>query len=140
MSNDPSAPTRGEEATDEERIAGIVGRLNAATPGPWATQPNPHGGLTLLRGQRDLALRDRHIQSHLQIVPASDAALIANAPSDIAWLVERLQEARRDTTRIDWIAEQTYDELEAALLANETNDLREAIDAARGLSQGESSE
>ena len=48
--------------------------MSKHTPGPWRTQPCPAGGLVLLRG-------DGHTQQPLQVVPAADAELMADAPA-----------------------------------------------------------
>jgi len=54
------------------------------TPAPWGLQECPSGGMLLLRNLPD----GRHPQSHLQIVPVSDAHLIAAAPD----LLEALED------------------------------------------------
>ena len=50
--------------------------MNKHTPAPWSVQECPSGGMVLLRTLKD----NRHPQSHLQIVPASDAILMSAAP------------------------------------------------------------
>lgn len=55
------------------------------TKGPWELAPCSNGGFILRRG--DTHGKNRHPQSHLQIVPEGDARLIAAAPD----LLQELQ-------------------------------------------------
>lgn len=48
------------------------------TKGPWELAPCSNGGFILRRG--DTHGKNKHPQSHLQIVPEGDARLIAAAP------------------------------------------------------------
>ncbi len=81
----------------------MIGRMTA---GEWHTQPCAHGGLILLRGPgEDAPRKDRHPQSHLQIVPEADATGIATLRNLAPALVEL------------WEAVEAYRVAYAAMLA-----------------------
>lgn len=61
--------------------------LSRATPGPWRTQECSAGGLILLR--------DCRYQTHLQVVPEADAALIAAAVNALPALLDAVEAAQR---------------------------------------------
>lgn len=50
------------------------------TKGPWKLMPCSNGGMLLIRGDEKAPVSERHIQSHIQILPVADAYLIAAAP------------------------------------------------------------
>lgn len=95
-----------------ERIAEIRARLEAATPGPWKTYPHPTQ--LLLDNRRAVFIKDRTVCATtsdgggLMAVAYCDymtpeyaernAALIANAPADIAFLLSREKAARAEGT------------------------------------------
>lgn len=72
--------------------------LERATPGPWRTQECSAGGLILLR--------DCRYQTHLQVVPEADAALIAAAVNALPALLDAVEAAERlrklDAVKDDW--------------------------------------
>ena len=83
-----------------DRADEIAGRLEAATPGPWHTSRSKRWVYNTAREGFD----DEPV-AEAETVP--DADFIANAPSDIAWLLGRLAEvtAERDEMqrRIDFL-------------------------------------
>jgi hypothetical protein len=106
------APLTGEPTN---RLDAIEGRLNAATPGPWETNA---GGYRHGEGSPEkrcfmIVAPDDEI---VAVTPGSasgdrrDAALIANAPDDLRFLLsevrrlqEALAEAQEDVARVDWL-------------------------------------
>jgi hypothetical protein len=92
-------------STTEDRIAAIRARLAAATPGPWVKVQHGNTGnragdswWTVNRGFDDGRLVQAGSGQIARMVSIAkgggDAALVAHAPDDIAWLlaeVERLQ-------------------------------------------------
>lgn len=70
------------------RIADIRKRLVEATPGPWHMKTKRPGASTAL------IFVDPEIGTYcVASTTDKDAALIAAAPSDLAWLLDRLQRA-----------------------------------------------
>lgn len=67
----------------DDRIAVIKARLEAATPGPWRHFPPPTN--RLVAGGDDLDVEVAHCRVRSG---AGDAELIANAPADIAYLLD----------------------------------------------------
>lgn len=77
-----------------DRIEEIRARLEAATPGPWKT-----GGSAACGDVYFGTLVDPDDPTEPGVMlgmtsQAADAALIAHAPADIAWLLEQLAGAR----------------------------------------------
>jgi len=79
--------------TDNERIAQIEARCNAASPGPWTWEPSwPEGQVLTTAGLRDgpwHAIARRRWDNEL-----ADAAFILAAREDVPWLLNRLREAK----------------------------------------------
>ena len=65
------------------REAEIQARLDAATPGPWRAVPDREGRLYAIDSDSD------YITLH-NTAPRQDAELIANAPTDLAYLLARV--------------------------------------------------
>lgn len=86
--------------TDSERVAQIEKRLAAATPGPWTTEKpkkiteGPAAGwpdravIAGTVGGQGIYTSPGHKGGTF---PAADCELIANAPADLAWLIEKLK-------------------------------------------------
>jgi hypothetical protein len=81
--------------------AEITARLNAATPGPWEA--------LVLRDMNDAALvrpiLDDYSDGGEGLLGVADAEFIANAPSDIAFLLSRvavLEAQRRAALELHW--------------------------------------
>ena len=87
--------------------------LKKATAGEWRTQNCPSGGL-LLR-------RDTQMQSHLQIVPAEDAAFIALARTQLPALIAAYERQMDDIVTIR--AETWKEAIEAAAKVADARDL-----------------
>ena len=82
--------------TDNERIEAIGARLVAATPGPWVTihQEPTDNGIDIATGRgsgRAFANVLGRFSSQRDRIEAN-AALIAHAPADLAWLIEKYNE------------------------------------------------
>ena len=79
------------------RLAQIKARLTAATPGPWkAYNENepPYGALWCVANElyhNPKSDDDRALGLQLECGTKEDAELIANAPTDLAWLIERCE-------------------------------------------------
>ena len=77
----------------ESELAALEALANAATPGPWHESPCSNGGALLKRGT-DVG-PERHGQSSVQIVPASDAAYIAAMhPGTVLGLIAEVRRLR----------------------------------------------
>lgn len=83
----------GEPITNEvvQRIAEIKIRVGAATPGPWTTTGigKTHGIVYHIRGGSERLCIAAEMGG-------PDSNFIAAARRDVPWLLERLEEARRD--------------------------------------------
>lgn len=90
-----------------DRAAEIRARLNAATPGPW------HEG-----GEGDIRVDDYTIAEIWGLKSTGDSALIANAPADLAWLLDEVKywaaRAERDEAKYFRDFDQLSEKLEAA--------------------------
>lgn len=68
--------------------------MSAPTKGPtghvWSYRESDQGGGVLLRGDETAPLKERHPQSHLQVVPLEDCRLISLAP-EMADLLRELE-------------------------------------------------
>ena len=81
------------DVVDRIRLREIEERLEAATPGPWTWDefdaylwgPN----MEMVADAPDGQIRMRGVGAKLPI--KANAALIANAPADILWLIDRLK-------------------------------------------------
>jgi hypothetical protein len=84
----------------QTRIQQIRDRLGAASQGPWHAVDLRHqrGGQIRIFPKRGMFLANV-LRSGDN--PDADAALIANAPADIAWLLDQLQEALNRLPGID---------------------------------------
>ncbi len=89
-----------------DRLKEIKARLEEATPGPWRWEMDRH---TALRGpnHQDVfhtygyeRMGDRGDSGLTIDEEDPDAILIANAPTDIAWLVQRVEELEKDRKRL----------------------------------------
>lgn len=76
----------GQAMSDDERISEIRARLEKATPGPWQTWPE---GTEESVESVSLGRFVCHLNSNVRQF-REDAALIANAPADIAYLLARV--------------------------------------------------
>ena len=76
-----------------DRLREIRSRLDAATLGPWSLGVHPDGswGNTVIR-YTDVHVPDRVTVAE-GVVHPDDADFIANAPTDIAWLLSTLEAA-----------------------------------------------
>jgi hypothetical protein len=86
-----------------------------ATQGPWTTSETSSGGRILKRGKEE-PVKERHPQSHLQIVPAEDADFVAALVN--AW-PQIVAEREQDKARIQEL-EQSVMYLEADLESEAT--------------------
>jgi hypothetical protein len=90
-----------------DRLTEIEARLKAATPGPWVAGRPDMG--TLVDGveskwiydQREqyVAVASGRIDGEWEEVMAN-AHLIANAPSDIAWLIEQVRRLEQELVEL----------------------------------------
>lgn len=72
-----------------DRLAEIRARLDAATPGPWHWGRNESESFCwIMRSHGAYGQYDHHADTRTP----DDAHLIAHAPADIAWLLDRVQE------------------------------------------------
>jgi len=80
--------------SDTDRLAQIEARLAAATPGPWEWDRARHGDdiLTVVVAP-DFPTGDERVQSVTMDALPADAVLIANAPADLRYLLDRVREA-----------------------------------------------
>ena len=76
-------------ATDR-RLAEIRARLQRATPGPWEASPEEDG---VYADSSMVTSRPRSCSVARGIEEPRDAELIAHAPADLAWLLDRLADA-----------------------------------------------
>ena len=82
-----------------DRVDAIRARLNAATPGPWEFVPGRFGGIkytfTGWDGEpaQDYVISETY-DGELVGERPGNAELIANAPADLAWLLEQLEAAQ----------------------------------------------
>lgn len=77
-------------------VAALRALLEAGTPGPWSLDPCSNGGAILRRGQDSV----RHMQSHLQVAPESDAELIVAAVNALSGLLDELDTLRAQMKRV----------------------------------------
>lgn len=84
--------------SDTDRLAQIEARLDAATPGPWG---RVHLGLQGGEVIRNDSTRVRVARTYLNDDDRSseNADLIANAPADLRYLLDRLREAEEASLR-----------------------------------------
>ncbi len=81
-------------ADENERLAAIKARRAAATPGPWSAITRPcHTGRVITEFGADNLAFDGVIARDLS---HPDAAFIAAAPDDVAWLVTRVEALERE--------------------------------------------
>lgn len=111
--------------TVAERLAAIKARLAAATKGPWHAERNP------MRFDGWFVLRERGVSEEPayagQLKPAvipvqlphNDAALIAAAPTDLAWLL-RLVDYLAPCNALDTTPRRGLDPMDAAEFEKET--------------------
>lgn len=116
--------------------------MSEHTKGPWTLKPCSNGGMLLIRGDEKASISERHIQSHLQILPSEDAYLIAAAPDLLAALkaiaglkrygrwqkTTRGSERSTDTVTVN-AKRQIWDEVDAAIAKAEN---RATIQSAGG--------
>ena len=94
----------------EVELSALEALANGATPGPWHESPCSNGGALLKRGT-DVG-PERHEQSSVQIVPASDAAYIAAMhPQTTLGLIAEVRRLRA-------LVESAYEEGEANGIAD----------------------
>ena len=88
----------------QERIAQIRARVEAATPGPWKVQtdsdddPDNYWPWRVITDDETGVIVDF---TGGDIPPDEDAALIANAPADLAWLTRELDAATARAERAE---------------------------------------
>lgn len=107
----------------EERLAEIRARHVTITPGPWklchhlrrggdATCTCGYRGgvwsgdgeaILLEMGGSPERNGDKVLPERSRAEQLADAEFIANAPDDVTFLLARLDEARRDSARLDWL-------------------------------------
>jgi hypothetical protein len=94
--------------SDTERIEEIKARLQAATPGPWEYQERSDAYTHIVRTPPSRFLCQ--LSQDTSGVTEANARLIASAPSDISWLLSRLEDAERrvseterDARRLDFL-------------------------------------
>lgn len=81
----------------QARIALIKARLEAATPGPWQTWPDgTEESVESVAVGRFVC----HLNSNMRQF-REDAALIANAPDDLAWLLSEVEAATARAERVE---------------------------------------
>ena len=71
----------------DEDLLEIYQVAAAADTHEWSLTENSSGGGTLRRGYDGLPLKERHPQSHLQIVPLADAVFMAAVNPRVARLM-----------------------------------------------------
>ncbi len=89
-----------------DRLEEIKARLAAATPGPWEESGGTEFGFRIAATERESKRIVRELSiasSHGGNVRAfADAALIAHAPTDLAYLIAEVEWLRRE---LEWIAD-----------------------------------
>ena len=111
----------------DPRVGEIEARLVAATPGPWKTV------------RYDLSLYVEAESGELNPInlgyvgnrPENDAAFIAHAPADVAYLLAELRKAHEALERVETLAER-WESLPALRKGKAAAELRAAIAAANG--------
>jgi hypothetical protein len=93
-----------------DRVAAIRARLGRATRGPWE-----HVGNLV----RDTHAYNTICRVDLYGVGPVDADLIANAPDDLAWLLEELEQARKHGDNAWHVLEKVRAERDALVAENE---------------------
>lgn len=111
-------------SADDDRLASIEQRLAAATPGPWRKDGSPLRTDSFnVRGLPENTSYDYRGDavavtgdSEFGACNGADAALIAHAPDDLRWLIDRLREAEaeRDDARADADARFAHSDHKAA--------------------------
>ena len=107
-----------EQRIDENRLAEIEARVNAATPGPWRHAPSlEHPGL--VRGGLDGGISTLRLDVwtwHGGKQTDSDAALIAESRTDIPDLIADLRAAREEIERLKGEADRRVAEEREAII------------------------
>jgi hypothetical protein len=87
-----------------ERIAAIRQRVEAATPGPWVSERAWDAFRTIADcGHLYCVNAPQTLPGPPGRNGATDAELIAHAPEDLRWALDQLEAAQRDTERLDWL-------------------------------------
>lgn len=91
-----------------DRITEIENRLNAATPGPWKTEPVESGRFAGIES-RIYSLRGSHIllsptDGEAGQAKTIDAEFIAHSPSDVAYLLAELRKRDEALDRVEALA------------------------------------
>lgn len=98
-----------------DRVQEIRDRLDAATPGPWRVLEDDWDGYAV--ADRSQGIGTAYIASEMQQghdEGKSDAAFIANAPDDVAWLLDELAKYKRGGKTLGEMVDQlTQDQLDA---------------------------
>lgn len=90
-------------------IEAIKARLKAATAGPWHTTPTRTGRLIIdvdtLLADNSFGVSSPNIKSHYGLIHGgilfkADADLIANAPTDLRYLLDTLETAEGECARL----------------------------------------
>jgi hypothetical protein len=91
----------------DPRLDEIQARLSAATPGPWeTTQAADEETTTWIEAANgDVLHHDErgygHMRENFAWMKRADAAFIANAPGDLAYLLAELRKAREALARVE---------------------------------------
>lgn len=83
----------------EKRLAEIRARLAAATPGSWRAELEPGNDRVIWDRNGDWVANVHSAGDETNVIAfdqsAADTVFIANAPADIAWLLELVADAER---------------------------------------------
>jgi hypothetical protein len=85
--------TRREEVSVADRVDDIKARLAAATPGPWRVA---HHGAWEVEAPPNQLVADCGTVDHAK----ADANLIAHAPADIRWCLDRIAKLERAAEQV----------------------------------------
>lgn len=95
-----------------DRVAEIAARLESATPGPWeTTQAADEESTTWIEAPSgDVLNHDEcghgHMRENFAWMRRADADLIANAPSDLRYLMAEVAALRGRLAAVEWLADE----------------------------------
>lgn len=108
-----------------DRIAEIRARLDAATPGPWVHDPDMPKNVYSndITGSRIAEVRNLTLDPHMRGRDVQTASLIANAPSDLDYMIAELE---RITANADKLTDENVClDSGVGVLSDEIDSLRE---------------
>lgn len=86
--------------TVQQRVAEIRERVRRVTTGPWRCVNGFEHPFSI---ESEEGFHVAHVAEYDEVYP-DHAALIANAPSDLAFLLDALGAAQKDVERLNWAA------------------------------------